>query len=188
MKVRSIGYLLALAVASQVCLGQTTTRSNEKASRMVLVRVLGAEVASQGFGSPETHLSERFVVSALRSASTLRDWQNHLSITIQNGYPPSDYWIGSDRDRAADALRLASLAASTEADREVLQQLSAQYATMEAWSTECLDAYKNLRMARYYMSSAALQNDETFQHSAQCTQTLLAVLSKGEVTEQPMCR
>lgn len=185
MKIRSVGYLFVLVVVAQMCFGQASKKTKENTSEVVLVRVPGSEVTNEDSAQL---LSNGFVVAALRSASTLRDWQDHLSITIRNGYPPSDYWIGLDRNRAADALRLASLAASTDADKEVVEQLTSEFGTIEAWSTECLDGYKNLRLAKYYMSSAALENDEQFQQSAQCTQTLLTVLSKGEVTEQPLCR
>ncbi len=185
MRIRSIGFWLALLVAAQMCFGQATKRKKESTSEVVLVRVPGSEVTNEDSAQL---LSNTFVVAALRSASTLRDWQDHLSTTIRNGYPPSNHWIGLDRNRAADALRLASLVASTDADKEVVEQLTSEFRTMEAWSTECLDGYKNLRLARYYMSPEALENDQQFQQSAQCTQTLLTVLSKGEVTEQPLCR
>ena len=188
MKIKTIGCLLALIVASQVCFGETTRSHNEKSAETVLIRVPGGDAVFEGPVARETHLSNAFVVAALRSASTLREWQTHLSITIQRGYPPSEYWIGADRDRAADALRLARLAASSDADKQVVDQLTTEFGTMDDWSNECMEGYKNLRMAKYYMSPAGLQNDETFQQSAQCTQTLLTVLAQGEVTEQPLCR
>ena len=188
MKNKSIAFLLALVLAAPVCFGQPAKTAKEKKSETILVRVPGAEVITKDSVNPETQLSSTFAVAAMKSASTLRDWQSHLSYTIKNGYPPSGLWIAADRDRAAEALSLAGISASTEADREVLQQLTAEFETMDAWTAGGLDAYKNLRAASYYMSPAALQNDETFQHSAQCTRTLLTVLAKREVTEQPLCR
>jgi hypothetical protein len=188
MKMRSTGYLLAMVVAAQLCFGQAFKGTTEKRSETVLVRIPGAEVVSEDSDNAGTHLSHTFVLAATKSASALREWQSHLSYTIKNGYPPSGLWIAADRDRAAEELRLAELAASTDADREVVQQLSAEFETMDNWTAGGLDAYKNLRAASYYMSPAALQNDETFQHSARCTQAIQTVLAKRQVTEQPLCR
>lgn len=191
MKIRSVTYVLAVLVGAQMCLGQTTTKSKEKrperTSDIAVVRV-PAVSEPQTQSSPATQLSSSFVVPALKSTAALRAWQNHLSTTISNGYPPSESWISMDRDRAVEALSVAATAVSTEADKAMLQQLAAEFETMDAWSTGIMEAYKNLRLAAYYMSPSALQNDDTFQHSAQCTQVLMTELTRGELAEQPLCR
>ena len=133
-------------------------------------------------------LSRNFVANALRAAAQIRNWQSHLAYTLQNGYPLSDSWIASDRDQAADALRLASVASASATDRTALQQLLTLFVNVQSWSDARVDDERNLRLATYYLSRSALDNDESFQKNIDCTNSLAAMLASGRLEQGIPCR
>lgn len=136
----------------------------------------------------ETALSRSFVAPALKAAARIRNWQSHLGYTLQNGYPLSDSWIASDRDQAADALRLAAVATTSDNDRTALQQLLGLFMNVQKWSDARTDDERNLRLATYYSSRSALDNDESFQNNIDCTNSLIAMLTSGRLDEGTSCR
>jgi hypothetical protein len=152
--------------------------------------LLAAPIASPQSGNHGTTpaLSRDFAGSALTAAAQIRDWEMHLAYTIRNGYPLSEYWIVSDRDRAADALQLAVSAAKREADRAALMQLANLFGSVQSWSDARVEDKRNLRLANYYMSASALENDELFQQTISCTSYLISMLASGRLAEDTNCR
>lgn len=132
-------------------------------------------------------LSRNFAATGLRAAELLRDWQQHIAFTFQNGYPLSEASISFDRERAADALRSAELAASTDADRAALQQLRNLFASLEHWSDGVVEDKRNLRLARYYMSATALEDDPEFQKNAKCVTFITSMLASKRLADTGSC-
>jgi hypothetical protein len=136
----------------------------------------------------DTALSQNFVAYALKAAAQIRNWQSHLAYTLQNGYPLSDSWIASDRDQSADALRLAAVATASDTDRKALRQLLTLFVSVQSWSDARVDDERNLRLATYYVSRSALDNDESFQKNMDCTNSLTAMLASGRLEQGIPCR
>ena len=132
-------------------------------------------------------LSRNFGTTGLRAAELLRDWQQHIAFTFQNGYPLSEASIFFDRDRAADALGLAALAASNDADRAALQQLRNLFANLQHWSDGLVEDKRNLRLALYYMSPTALDDDPVFQKNAECGRSIALMLASKQLPDAPSC-
>jgi hypothetical protein len=132
-------------------------------------------------------LSRNFAAAGLRATDLLRDWQQHIAYTFQNGYPLSELSIGLDHDRAADALRLAQLEASSDADRAALEQLHNLFESLQRWSDELIEDKKNLRLAPYYMSPAELNDDAQFKKNAECAGFLARMLASGRLAEGATC-
>src|SRR5690349_8540902 len=82
----------------------------------------------------EAQLSQGFTVTGLKATSALLEWQRHLAYALQNGYPLAEFWIRMDRDRAADAVRLATVIATTQGDKRALEQLLSQFQNLRQWS------------------------------------------------------
>ena len=68
-----------------------------------------------------TFSCERFCVcrgiscgQELKRFATMREWASTMAYAIQNGYQITDDWAANYREQAANNLRLASAAASTE--------------------------------------------------------------------------
>lgn len=137
------------------------------------------------FSNPR--LTRAFVVSGLEAANALRDWQRHLELTVRNGYPPSEFWIGEDETRAANALRLAAVVASNEADYSALHELKDAYEAVRQWSSSMLQGYQDMRLANYYMSSSAFANDAHYQRASACTEGVINMLGYGYRKDVPSC-
>jgi hypothetical protein len=132
-------------------------------------------------------LSKGFLAASLRTMTAFRQWQGHLSHTIRNGYPLAEHWIAAHRERAADRLILASLAASTDADRAALNELAKQFENLRRWSDSMVQANRKLDMAKFYMSPATMENDELFQKAAGCANFLAPMLASGHLREDSSC-
>jgi hypothetical protein len=151
---------------------------------LLLVAIASAQSENRGTKA----LSRDFATSALRAAAQIRNWQLHLAYALQNGYPLSEYLIASDRDQAADALQVAVSAAKRMADRAALVQLANLFGNMQNWSNARIEDKRNLRLANYYMSASALENDELFQQTISCTSYLISMLASGRLAEDTNCR
>src|SRR6266566_2370185 len=130
-------------------------------------------------------LSRNFAAAGLRADDLLRVWQRHIAYTFQNGYPLSELSIDFDRDRAADALGLAALAASNDADRAALEQLRNLFESLQRWSDDLVEDKRNLRLARYYMSPTALDDDPVFQKNTECGRFIALMLAGKQLAEAP---
>ncbi len=145
-----------------------------KGSRTVMPRESApakTEAAAGGGG-----MSGHFSAAALHALSTLRSMRTDLAYTINNGYPLEKLWLAGDRNRAADALDLAALAASTEADHATLRELLEYFAALQRWSDELLVADREMRLAQHYMTLGALQNDEQYHALLEDEESLSALL------------
>ena len=136
----------------------------------------------------KTDLSRNFAALGLTAAGQMRNWQLHVAYTFKSGYPLSEFWIASDRDRSEDALRLAGLAANGEADRAALVQLVNLFGNIRGWIDARIEDKRNLRLANYYMSASAMDNDELFQRNLSCTTSLMSMLASGRLAEETTCR
>jgi hypothetical protein len=133
-------------------------------------------------------LSRNFTAKGLRASELLRDWQQHIAFTFENGYPLSEASIFSDRDRAADALGRAAMAASNAADRAALQQLRNLFASLQQWSDGLVEDKRNLRLASYYMSPTGVEDDPVFQKNTKCATSIAEMLLSKQLAEIPSCQ
>ncbi len=132
-------------------------------------------------------LSPDFTRAALSTAFRMRSTQRTLEDCIKKRYPLNELWIHSELDSIDESLKLASLSATNDADREALQQLENEHNRLQLWTDWLIDAKKNLRLADYYMSDKKLDNDEQFQSSLACTSFLVSMLSSRRLAEGYAC-
>ena len=91
-------------------------------------------------------------------------------------------------DRADIALRQAAVIASTDADRMALRLLVNHFEDLRRWSAGLIDANRNLRLAEYYISETALENDPMFQKTSACGDFLASMLASGRFVESASCQ
>ena len=149
---------------------------NNKDDGTIVVNVWSSEKASQ-------KLSTSFGVAGLTAASRMQNTERRMEQSIKSGFPLGEFWIRLDFDEIDNALRVASLAIRNDADREALQQLQSQADRLRIWSNWLIQQNRELRLADYYISPAALDNDEQFQSSVACTNFLLSMMASGELQE-----
>jgi hypothetical protein len=179
-------FLLPLCLLTANAPAQTESRDlpgddGEK----IVVNVWASTPPNEAPGPP---LSRDFVIAGLRAMTALREWQGQLATTIRNGYPLAEDGIAVYRDRSADRLTLAAVAASTNADRAALNELAHQHENLSQWSNELVDANRNLELAKLYMSPEALEEDSLFQKTVECANFLAPMLASGHLREDVMCR
>ena len=127
--------------------------------------------------------SREFLNAGIEQMSTLREWHTALQTAIQSGIPLSAGLLQPYRAQATTNLRLASVAATTTADRNAYQLLNNVYLNMGKLS----DKYVNMRANLTYIAPDALQNDEVNQHIIACGRFLGAMAASGQFSDDGSC-
>jgi hypothetical protein len=135
-----------------------------------------ANAANAGF-------SKAFLRAGIEEMATLREWHTALASAIQNNFPVGQDWLSPFGQRAADNLRLASIAASTDADRSGYQLLSNEMQNM----SRLADKYLALRANLTYIAPDALQNDDLNTRIVACGHALGAMAGSGQFVDDSSC-
>ena len=139
-----------------------------------------APAASQ---SDNPGFSKEFMRAGIEEMSVIREWRSALLNAVQNGYPVTDAFVAGYRGQAATNLRLASVAASTDSDRNAFQLLSNEFDNMQKLSNKVLAARKNMN----YLSPDALNGDPLDQQILTCARSLAAMASSGQFQDDGSC-
>jgi len=130
-------------------------------------------------------LSPGFAATALSAATRIQFTQRRLTNSIRMGFPLGEgFCIQSDLDAIDDSLRMATLSATNEADRQTLWELQNQTDRLRVWCEWLIEQNRNLRLANYFISPDPLNNDERFQNTVTCTRFLLSMLASGRLQEE----
>jgi len=136
-----------------------------------------ATTAAQGF-------TKEFLKAGIEQMSVIREWRSTLINAVQRGFPITGDWMTSFSDRAQHNLRLVSLAASTESDKNAFQLLTNEFNNMKQLSDRFVDANKS----RTYSGTDALENDPLDRRILDCGHALAAMAASGQFTEDGSCR
>lgn len=144
----------------------------------------GAPAADSSASQPaSTEFSTDFMKAAIEEMSVIREWRSALVNAVQNGYPLTGDLVAGYQAQAAKNLRLASVAASTDSDRNTYQLISNELANMQALSNKLLAARKNLN----YISRDALKDDPLDQQILSCARNLAAIAASGQFQDDGSC-
>ena len=127
--------------------------------------------------------SREFLNAGIEQMSSLREWHTALQTAIQNGIPLSEGLLQPYRAQATTNLRLASVAATTPADRNAYRLLNNVYLSMGKLS----DKYVGMRANLTYIAPDVLQNDELNQHIMTCGHFLGAMAASGQFSDDGSC-
>ena len=177
--------ILAAALLMPFFASAQEDRGRTEATLALAVVASSDTVSAQGGYGDNGRMSPQFSAAAMGAFSTLRAMRTHWAYELDNGFPLEKYWLASDRERAADALDMAALAASTKADQAALRELLQYFDALQRWSDDLLAANRELSMAQHYMSPGALQNDEQYQALLASEQALSARLGSVRVPGRP---
>lgn len=175
--------LLSLAEIAAAQAGQTRSDPVDNGEEKLVVAVLAAADTPA-----EEQLSQDFAAAGLRATTLLREWQRGIARNIHMGLPLCESCIAVDRDQAADALRLATLPASKDADRTALQELRNLFENLQRWSDAMVEGNRNWELGRYYMSPTALNDDPLFRKSAECARFLAPMFASRRLAEDRSCQ
>jgi hypothetical protein len=129
-------------------------------------------------------LSKGFLKAGIEAMSMVREWHSALANAIQNGFPIAADWLAGYRNQAATALRLASVATSTDSDQNAYQLLSNEFNNMKALSTQYVAARQSLD----YIAPNALANDPLNQKIINCGHSLAAMAADGQFVDDGSCQ
>ena len=135
----------------------------------------------------ENGLSQDFMRAGIEEIATMREWASTLAYAIQNNYHVTEDWVANYREQAANNLRLASAAASTDGDRRALQLLNNEFESVRTWSDKLVEARKSMDTAKYAMSAGALRNEPLSQKIVTCGHFLASLLGSGSFQDDPSC-
>ena len=175
--------LLSLAETAAAQAGQTRSDPVDNSEEKIVVNVW-AEADTPA----EEQLSRRFAAAGLRATTLLREWQRHIAYNIRIGLPLCESCIAADRDQAAQAMRLATLLASRDADHTALEELLNLFENFQRWSDALVEDLREWDLGRYYMSPTALNDDPGFQKAAECARFLAPMLASGRLAEDRSCQ
>lgn len=116
--------------------------------------------------------------------SEIREWRSALISAIRQGYPVTEEWVASFRGQAQQNLRLASVAASTESDRNALQLLTNEFNNINKLTDRFVQASKS----RTYVSPNALDNDPLDQKILNCAHSLAAMAASNQFVDDGSCQ
>jgi hypothetical protein len=101
----------------------------------------------------------------------------------ENGYPVKDAWMDNYRAQTAKNLRLTSVAATTDSDRNALQLLSKEFDHMQELGNKILAARKKLS----YITPDIVKKDPLDQKILNCARFLAAMAASGEFQDDGSC-
>jgi len=125
-------------------------------------------------------LSIDFMRTAIQDLATIKEWYSRLAYAIQRGVPGDGSRVFIYRDKAAQGLKLATVAASNDPDQSALQLLTTHFNNVQRWSNTLVESRKSLGTANYSMSPNALNDDPLYQTITRCSQFLATMLAGGK--------
>ncbi len=131
----------------------------------------------------KSEFSREFLRAAIEQMGMIREWRIALTNAVQNGFPIGDDWMAIYRGPALTNLRLASVAASTDADRSAYQLLSNEFDNMKKLS----DRFVAAHTAQEYIPTDSLRSDALDEQILSCTRSLAAMAASGQFVDDGSC-
>ena len=137
----------------------------------------------EGGESTTTGFSKDFLRAAIEEMAVIREWRSTLVNAVRQGLPVMEIWVASSYGEAQKNLRLVSLAATTESDRNALQLLTNELSNMKKLSDRFAEANKS----RTYVPTDALENDPLDQRILGCAHSLAAMAANNQFVDDGAC-
>jgi hypothetical protein len=131
-------------------------------------------------------LSRDFSSAAISALAAIREWRVAVRAMILYGLAVSETWVQAYRQQTLDALRQASVAASTEADKNAFQLLSSEADMMTAWANQ-VEADRQQLNGEKTVDPNALKDDPTLAKIQKCSQFLNSMVLSGTFNDDPSC-
>jgi hypothetical protein len=123
---------------------------------------------------------------AVFTLAEMREWKGAIGSVVTSGMPVVGTWSQDYHDRVEADLMQATLAASTDSDRQALQLLQQEFALLTEWADNVLTERKTLNAART-IDPNSLQNDQSLAKISQCGQFLSAMIVSGTFSDDSSC-
>lgn len=142
-----------------------------------------AGVPSVNQTSAPAAFSREFLAASIEQMSVIREWRSTLINAVQHGYPVTEEWMTSFRDRAQNNLILVSVTASTVSEEDALKLLTNEFNNMKKLS----DRYVEANKLRRYMPTNSLNDDALDRRIVACGHSLAAMAASGQFVDDGSC-
>ena len=177
-------YYVDIAALTQMANGSLSFRGNQ------IILTLSAPATGTPASNPEASpsttpgFSKDFLKAGIEEMSVIREWRSALANAVRQGYPVTEDWVARFRGQAQQNLRLASVAASTDADRNGLRLLNSEFNNMKKLS----DRFVEANQSRTYVPPTALDNDPLDQRILSCAHSLAAMAANNQFVDDGSCQ
>jgi len=134
----------------------------------------------------EERMSNEFQQIAVFTLAEMREWRGAIGTVVTSGMPVVGTWPQDYHDRVESDLMHATLAASTEQDRQALQLLQNEDALLSIWADNIVAERKALNAARS-IDPNSLQNDQSLAKISKCGQFLSSMVVSDTFSDDSSC-
>jgi hypothetical protein len=131
-------------------------------------------------------MSKDFQKIAVFTLAEMREWKGAMGTVVSSGIPVVGTWSQDYHDRIGGDLMQATLAASTEPDRQALQLLQQQLTRLSEWADTVLGEREALNADRT-INPNSLQNDQSLAKISKCGQFLSSMIVSGTFSNDSSC-
>ena len=133
--------------------------------------------------SAASGFSREFLKAAIEEMAVIREWRSTLTNAVRQGFPVTEDWVTSFHAQAQKNLRLVSLAAATESDRNALNLVTNELNNMKKLSDRFVEANKS----RTYIATDALANDPLDKRILNCAHSLATMAANDMYVDDGSC-
>lgn len=128
--------------------------------------------------------SRDFVTAGIEAMAEQREWRAALKNAIERRYPLAENWLSALRAKAQQALTIASVSATTAADKNALPFLTNQFNNMSTLS----DKYLKMSVSLTYIDPKAIDKDALDRKIAACAHSLASMATTNQFVDDGSCR
>ena len=128
--------------------------------------------------------SKDFMRAGIEEMTIIREWRSALLSGVENNVPITSDWTATYRGQAFTSLRLAAVAATTDADRSAYQLLRAEFDNMDRFNNQVVESRKNMK----YLTAEDLRNDPLNLQIMDCARAMSAMAAAGIFQDDASCR
>jgi hypothetical protein len=165
-------------------LARLTNSSMSFNANQIVLTMSGSSADASASASPAPGFSKDFVSAGIEAMSLVREWRAALSNAIQHSYPLSADGLAAYRDQARTSLRLASVAVTTPADKNVFPFLTNEFNNMQQLSDKYLQIAKSLT----YIEPNSLDSDPLDQKIRTCAHSLASMATANQFVDDGSCQ
>jgi hypothetical protein len=128
--------------------------------------------------------SKDFVIAGIEAMALIREWHAALRNAIERSYPLGEDWLSAYRAQGLTAVRLASVAVNTTADKNALPFLSNEFNNMVKLSDKYLQMAKSVN----YIAPDSLGTDPLDQKIRACAHSLASMATADQFVDDGSCQ
>ena len=165
-------------------LTRITNSAISYSGNQIVLTLHGGAADASAAPAPAPGFSKEFITAGIEAMAQIREWRAALRNAIQRSYPISDDWLSGFRNQSQQAIRLATVAASTNADKGAVPFLTNELSNMNSLT----DKYLQLATSRTYIEPDALESDPLDQKIRACGRSLASMATANQLADDGSCQ